>query len=566
MKKLINNPRHVVRETLEGLVDTTDYLALVDDENIVLVRDIAKRSERPVAVLSGGGSGHEPAHAGYVGTGMLTAAIAGDVFTSPSVDAVLAAILAVSGPAGAVLVVKNYTGDRLNFGLAAELAREQGIPVEVVIVADDISLRDIVAANRRRGIAGTVFVHKIAGAAAAKGLPLQDVAKIANRAATAVTSMGVGLGACTLPLAGKPSFTLSDTEIEYGLGIHGEKGVKRIAMKPADEIVDDVLAQIMTELPANAKHVALLVNGLGATPPAELHIIARHALATLRKNGIAPIRAWVGNYMTALEMPGFSLSVLALDEELLELLDAPSQTPAWGGSGRITEHRTIVSLPKKPTIEIEPLLSSPLTASLVRVSADVAHTLIAAEPELTDLDAKAGDGDLGASLSRGAQAMLDLPAEAYQTPSQFLASLAQSVRRAIAGSSGPFYAVGLLRASRELVGIAEPTQAQWQTAFAAGVAAIMEMGGAKRGDRTMVDALYAASEQWHTSLMQGIAGSIAFASAVKAATDAANETANMRPHLGRASYLGERAIGIPDGGAIAVSLWLNAIKKSLSAK
>jgi ATP-dependent dihydroxyacetone kinase len=564
MKKLINDPRHFVNEALEGLVDSTDHLALVEGENIVLVRNLPKPPNRHVAVLSGGGSGHEPAHAGYVGAGMLTAAIAGDVFTSPSVDAVLAGIVAAAGPAGALLIVKNYTGDRLNFGLAAELAREQGIPVEIIVVADDVSLRNIVPADRWRGIAGTVFVHKIAGAAAAKGWPLAQVAAIATRAAQAVKSMGVGLGACTVPSAGKPSFTLSDTDIEYGLGIHGEKGVQRLAMKPADDIVHDVLEHILAEVPADADHVALLINGLGATPPAELQIVARHALATLREKGLTPRRVWTGNYMTALEMPGFSLSVLPLDDELLDLLDAPSQTTAWVGSGRVAQ-RQVIPLASTTSGETQaPIHMGPLTTALKHVATDVAHALIAAEPELTDLDAKAGDGDLGASLSRGAQAMLDLPESAYQTPTTFLAALAQGVRRAIAGSSGPFYAIGLLRASRTLADIDVPSPAQWQAAFEEGMAAIMAMGGAKPGDRTMVDALSAASLAWHSALAQGIDGETAFAKATDAAEKAAQDTANMPPRLGRASYLGERAVGIPDGGAVAVSLWLHAIKQSMA--
>lgn len=566
MKKLINDPRHLVRETLEGLVDTVDYLALMEDENIVVVRDLPDLATRPVAVLSGGGSGHEPAHAGYVGAGMLTAAVAGDVFTSPSVDAVLAGIMSVAGPAGALLIIKNYTGDRLNFGLAAELAREQGIPVEVVLVADDVSLRDMVPANRRRGIAGTVLVHKVAGAAAAKGWPLSKVAAVAARAASAVGSMGVGLSACTVPSAGKPSFTLDDTEIEYGLGIHGEKGVRRVQMKTADAIVDDILEQILAEVPAGTDRVALLVNGLGGTPPAELHVVIRHALATLRANGITPARAWVGNYMTALEMPGFSLSVLALDDELMELLDAPSQAPAWVGSGRLTERRATVAAPKGLEIALTSALAGPLSATLQRIAADVAHTLIAAEPELADLDAKAGDGDLGASMARGGQAMLDLPTQAYHTPSQFFALLAQGMRRAIAGSSGPFYAVGLVRASRELVGIAEPTSAQWQAAFAAGMNAVMEMGGAKPGDRTMVDALCAANDAWRQALNESADGLYAFDKAVIAAKVAAENTANMQPRLGRASYLGERAVGVPDGGAVAVACWLESLRKSIAAK
>ncbi|CAM3939241.1 dihydroxyacetone kinase family protein [Bordetella tumulicola] len=563
MKKLINDPRHIVREALEGLVDTTGHLALVQGENIVVLRDLPQPDQRPVAVLSGGGSGHEPAHAGYVGAGMLSAAIAGDVFTSPSVDAVLAAILSVAGPAGALLVVKNYTGDRLNFGLAAELAREKGIPVEAVVVADDVALRDIVPAERRRGIAGTVWVHKIAGAAAAKGWSLNKVAAVAARAAASIGSMGVGLGACTVPSAGTPSFSLGETEIEYGLGIHGEKGVRRVNMKPADAIVQDMLEQILAEIPGDTHQVALLVNGLGATPPLELQIVARHALATLRARGLTPTRAWVGNFMTALEMPGCSLSVLSLDGELLELLDAPCAAPAWTASARLTEERATVSAPAGLEVEFTLTPEGPLTATLQRIATGVAHALIAAEAELADLDAKAGDGDLGASMARGGQAILDLPPEAFHTPNQFFASLAQSMRRAIAGSSGPFYAVGLLRASRELADVAQPTPTQWQTAFAAALDAVMEMGGAKPGDRTMVDALAAASDAWHSALSAGTDGVEAFSQAVDAAGKAAEDTANMQPRLGRASYLGERAVGIPDGGAVAVTCWLQALRVGL---
>lgn len=564
MKKLINDPRHIVQEALEGLVDTNNHLALIDGENIVIPRDLPGPDARPVAVLSGGGSGHEPAHAGYVGTGMLTAAIAGDVFTSPSVDAVLAGILSVAGPAGALLVVKNYTGDRLNFGLAAELARDKGIPVEVVLVADDVSLRDMVTPDRRRGIAGTVFVHKIAGAAAAKGWPLEKVAAVATRAAAAVGSMGVGLGACTVPSAGTPSFTLGETEVEYGLGIHGEKGVRRVGLKTADEIIDDILREILAELPADAGPVALLVNGLGATPPLELHIVARHALATLRAKGLTPTRAWVGNFMTALEMPGCSLSVLPLDDELLELLDAPCNAPAWPASGgRVTGPRKTVPAPEGLTVDLASVPAGPLTAKLRQVATGVAHALIAAEAELGELDAKAGDGDLGASMARGGQALLDLPAEAYHTPNLFFAALAQGMRRAIAGSSGPFYAVGLVRASRELADAVQPTPEQWQAAFAAGLDAVMEMGGAKPGDRTMVDALSAANETWQSALKTGVSGIDAFSQAVDAAFKAAEATAHMQPRQGRASYLGDRAIGIPDGGAVAVTCWLNALRTGL---
>lgn len=554
MKKLINDPRHLVRELLEGTVDLSPRLALLDGEDVVIRADLPAPAERKVAIISGGGSGHEPAHAGYVGRGMLTAAVAGDVFTSPSTDAVLAAILAVSGPAGAVLVVKNYTGDRLNFGLAAELARQQGIPVEVVVVADDVALRDLVARDRRRGIAGTVLVHKLAGAAAERGLALAEVAGIARSAAAALGSMGVALGACTVPSVGKPGFELGDNEIEFGLGIHGEKGVERTTMLTADEIVASLLDSIVVdlELKPGAK-VALMVNGLGSTPPMELAVVSRAALANLRGRGIAVERAWTGNFMTAIEMPGVSLTVLPLDEQRNGLFDDATDVPVWPGDGRIAE-RKLVKVPPQPV----PAKASPgpLSPRLKQVALAVAEALEAAEQMLGDLDAKSGDGDLGASMVRGANAIRALGDNSFSSPARLLSDLGNALRRAIAGSSGPFYATALLRAAAVLAEKADPTQQDWQAAFEAGTAAIMELGGAKPGDRTMVDALAPATDAWKKS------GS--FADAVKAADAGAKATSDMLPALGRASYLGKRALGHPDGGATAVAVWLGAIGANIA--
>src|SRR4051794_359112 len=265
---------------LEGLCDLHPNLALLQTEDVVVRAGLPPPAERPVAILSGGGAGHEPAHAGYVGAGLLTGAIAGDVFTSPSVDAVLAGIRAAAGPAGAVLVVKNYTGDRLNFGLAAELARAEGIPVELVVVADDVALHATVPPERRRGIAGTVLVHKLAGAAADAGQTLTAVTALARDAAAELGSMGVALGACTVPAAGRPGFEIGPAEIELGLGIHGEQGVERAALQPADALVERLLGTILADRGLHAgEKVALLVNGLGGTPPMELAILARRGIA-----------------------------------------------------------------------------------------------------------------------------------------------------------------------------------------------------------------------------------------------------------------------------------------------
>jgi dihydroxyacetone kinase len=429
VKKLINSPRTVVREMLEGLADLHPGLAILESDNVVLRAGLPPPAQRPVALLSGGGSGHEPAHAGYVGQGMLTAAVAGEVFTSPSVDAVLAAIRASAGPAGALLIVKNYTGDRLNFGLAAELARADGIPVEEVIVADDVALRGVVANDRRRGIAGTVLVHKIAGAAAAAGRSLADVARLARAAAGDLGTMGVALGACTVPTAGRPGFELGADEIELGLGIHGEAGVERAAMMPVDALVERLLTAIQADRGlGTGSRVVLLVNGLGGTPPMELAIVARAAVALLRTRGVSVERAWSGTFLSALEMPGVSLSLLPVDDERLALLDAATTAPAWPGPGRL-DTRAIVAAPPVPSSRTA---KGPADPRLIDGLLAIAAALEAAEDRLADLDGRAGDGDLGASMVRAATALRGLASEPWQArcwPRPVTACAARSAAR-----------------------------------------------------------------------------------------------------------------------------------------
>lgn len=554
MKKLINDPRHVVREMLEGLADLTPGIALLADADVVVRAGLPAPAFRKVAVLSGGGAGHEPAHAGYVAPGMLSAAICGDVFTSPSVDAVLSGIRAASGPAGALLIVKNYTGDRLNFGLAAELARTEGIPVEIVTVADDVALRDTVEPARRRGIAGTVLVHKIAGAAAEAGADLAEVARLASAAAADLGSMGVGLDACTVPAAGKPGFSLGADEAELGLGIHGEQGVARVKLPAADALVETILSRIVADRGlARGDRAVLLVNGLGATPPMELAIVARHALTVLRGQGIVVERAWTGNFMTALDMPGASLTLLRVDDARLALLDAPTDAGAWPRDGHIPAARRMITATPLAT----PADNRPADATVKAAAHAVADALIAAEGELTELDSKAGDGDLGISLARGAEAIRALPDAAWADAPTALAALGNALRRAIAGSSGPFYATALMRAARTLP--AQPTARDWAVALRAAVDAISELGGAQPGDRTMIDALHPAADALAAAAGTTTARA-AWAAAVDAAAAGAAATAAMHPRLGRASYLGDRAVGAVDAGAAAVVIWMRALQ------
>jgi ATP-dependent dihydroxyacetone kinase len=569
MKRLMNSADTVVREMLEGVVSLGRDVAILDDENVVVRTDLGPRDHRNVTVLSGGGSGHEPAHAGYVGAGMLTAAIAGDVFTSPSVDAVLEAIRAVTGPAGAVLIVKNYTGDRLNFGLAAELARAEGIPVETVVVADDVALKDIVPRERRRGIAGTVLVHKIAGAAAEAGASLEEVARLARLAAEDVGSMGIALGACTLPAVGTPGFSLGENEIEVGLGIHGEKGVRRTPMTSVDRLAEQVLDTIIADRRLErGDRIVLLVNGLGATTPMELSILARDAINGLRRRGMEVARVWSGTFLSALDMQGFSLSVMAVNEGRLKLLDAATRAAAWPGLGEIGLQRPDARAHDQ-TAHSAPPVSSDIEPDAVgrqvrRAALAAADALDAAEPKLTELDSVAGDGDLGGSMKRAAEAIRVLPPTSFSSGAAGLSAIAAALRRAIGGSSGPFYAVALMRAARALSGLSSVTTTQWADAFVTAVDAVAELGGAQLGDRTMLDALRPAAEAFRSSARAGESGIEAWTAAVRAAEDGVEATRTMTPCLGRASYLGDRAKGHPDAGAAAVLEWMRALGAAMA--
>ncbi|MGO4455152.1 dihydroxyacetone kinase subunit DhaK [Arthrobacter sp. RAF14] len=332
MKKLINDPRAVVEEAVEGFGLAHPDLVTVHPDPIFITRKDAPAAGK-VGLVSGGGSGHEPLHAGYVGLGMLDAAVPGAVFTSPTPDQILPATLAADSGAGVVQIVKNYTGDVLNFETAAELAQAEGVDVRSVLVNDDVAVEDSLYTAGRRGVGGTVLVEKIAGAAAERGDSLDAVEEIANRVNANVRTMGVALSACTVPHAGVPSFDLAEDEIEIGIGIHGEPGRHRIPLENADAITARLLSPVLEDLQAApGQKVLLFVNGMGGTPQSELYIVFRAATQILAEAGLEVERSLVGNYITALEMQGCSISVLKLDDELVELWDAPVHTAAlrWG--------------------------------------------------------------------------------------------------------------------------------------------------------------------------------------------------------------------------------------------
>ncbi len=327
MKKFINAVDKVEDQMIQGMVKAyPQYVRKLDCGNVV-VR--SHKKEGKVALISGGGSGHEPAHGGYVGEGMLDAAVAGAVFTSPTPDQVLEGIKAVATDAGVLMVIKNYTGDVMNFEMAADMARDEGIKVAQVVVNDDVAVKDSLYTVGRRGVAGTVFVHKIAGALAETGADLEAVQAVAQKVIDNVRTMGAAIAPCTVPAAGKPGFELGEDEMEVGIGIHGEPGTHREPLKTADEIVDMLLAQILADLDFAGSEVAVMINSAGATPLMELFILNNRVADVLAEKGVKVYKTLVGEFMTSIEMAGFSISLLKLDSQLKELLDAKADTPGF---------------------------------------------------------------------------------------------------------------------------------------------------------------------------------------------------------------------------------------------
>jgi len=329
MKKLVNDVHEVVRESLEGFALVHADLVDVHFDPDYVTRHQPKAPGK-VGIVSGGGSGHEPLHSGFVGTGMLDAAVPGPVFTSPTPDPILEATKASDHGAGVLHIVKNYTGDVLNFETAAEMAELEDIEVTSVVVDDDVAVEDSLYTAGRRGVAGTVLVEKIAGAAAERGDDLATVTQIATTVNEQMRSMGLALGPCTVPHAGKPSFDLGEDEIELGIGIHGEPGYRRGHMEPADTLTEELYTKVRDDLAlTTGDRVVTLVNGMGGTPQSELYIVHRRLAQLLDADGVTIERSLVGDYVTSLEMPGVSITLLRVSDDLLDLFDAPVDTPAW---------------------------------------------------------------------------------------------------------------------------------------------------------------------------------------------------------------------------------------------
>ncbi|MBB4213916.1 dihydroxyacetone kinase [Rhizobium sp. BK212] len=536
MKHFFNRRENIVTEALDGLLLTSSNgrLARLDsfpDIKVILRADWDKSK---VAIISGGGAGHEPSHAGFVGKGMLTAAVSGEIFASPSVDAVLTAIRAVTGPKGALLIVKNYTGDRLNFGLAAEKARAEGFDVEMVIVADDIAIPGI---NQPRGVAGTLFVHKIAGYHAERGDDLQTVAAHAAAAAGDIVSLGMSLSTCSVPGQAHED-RLGADEGELGLGIHGEPGVERITLQPVADIVATMVARLSPTLREGASH-ALLINNLGAVPPLEMTVIAK---AVLSSSLAARIRLIIGPapMMTALNMNGFSLSLIRLDAAREAALTAAVEPHAWMPAVERHEIR-IIAAPRTSAGLNGAAVAGENTRNRRLITALCEH-LISQESELNRLDSRVGDGDTGSTVASGARSVLArLDMLPLDRPAATLASLGDILGTSMGGSSGVLLSIFFTAAAKAMA-----DKADISAALLAGLDRMTFYGGAGVGDRTMVDALSPA--------LQALESGDITAAARAAAAGAESTKTMMKARAGRASYVGERDLaGVADPGAVAVA-------------
>jgi ATP-dependent dihydroxyacetone kinase len=539
--QFINAKDSLVVDAIDGLLRSSGGANLARLDGYPGIKVVLRTDHKPghVAIVAGGGSGHEPAHASFVGKGMLTAAVCGEVFASPSIDAVFAAIMAVTGKAGCLVIFKNYTGDRLNFGLAVERARALGKKVEVVIVKDDIALPD---SPQPRGIAGVMFVEKIAGHYAEQGGDLKTVAAMARKAADALVSLGISLSSCTLPGIGRED-RVPAGKAELGLGLHGEPGVDLVNFESARQAAL-LLVERLFAAAKPARSYALLVNNLGSTTPLEMNLLTNEVLASRRA---AKVKLVLGpaTLVSSLDMHGFSLSLLPLTPDFEKALLSPASPLVWPPIRTHVKPR-LVKLPRE-------MKGKPVRASRNReLSALVSRAcdiLMAAESKLNKLDARVGDGDTGSTVATAARHLqAALPLMPLARLDRFFAATSEALSRSMGGSSGVLLAIFFAAASQSA-----SAGASWRDALSAGLARMMAYGGAKPGDRTMIDALAPAL----AALPRGLDA------AAKAARAGADSTARMRSaRAGRSSYVpSSNLAGIADPGAEAVATLLEGLSR-----
>ncbi|OOE43414.1 dihydroxyacetone kinase [Salinivibrio kushneri] len=529
---ILNSKESFVMDSIEGTLYTSmrENLTFLDFDNDIKV--VARRdwNKDKVALICGGGSGHEPAHAGFVGKGMLTAAVCGDLFAAPSVDAVLNAILHVTGDAGCLVIIKNYTGDRLNFGLAVEKAKEMGRNVDLIVVGDDIS---IPGNPQPRGIAGTLFVQKVAGYVAENGGSLEEVKQAAVDAHDKTASIGVALTSCSLP--GESNDRIAQEKAELGLGIHGEAGIETIDLPKAKELVATMVSKLEEAKPFSDN--AILLNNLGGLSPIEMNIVAKEVMESSLGNKAKYVVS--GALMTAIDMKGFSISAIQLTANIGKALASDVETTAWPG---VVARREVPKTQCQNQIN-EKAFTPSHDDETALVLSKVCQSIIDIERELNHLDSIVGDGDTGSTFAAGARKVL-AQLEAKQLPLQdkakLLTTIADCLTSVMGGSSGVLLSIMFTAAGRDY-----EMNRSLPKALQAGLEQMMSYGGAKPGDRTMIDALYPAIEAW---VEHG------FNSAIDAAKAGAESTVSMTSaKAGRSSYLNSDSLsGTKDPGAFAV--------------
>ncbi|TDH67685.1 hypothetical protein CCR75_006888 [Bremia lactucae] len=580
-KQLVRESHTIVDDMMVGIALSHPHLVLEPTQRVLLHRNYMTIRERQVTIISGGGSGHEPAHAGYIGEGMLTGVVCGAVFASPSSQQVLTAIRLAAGPHGCLLVVKNYTGDRLNFGLAVEQAKAEGFKCDMVIVGEDVA---VVNPNTgRRGLSGTVFVHKLVGAAAKLGRNLATLVNLVDALTSMnqIGTMGVAIKPCSLPGQENTTRTWGDNEMELGLGIHGEPGVAKCEQQDVPLLCKTLIEKITVKSSvglslAQGSKAVLMVNNLGSTTAMELYVVAKYAVETLQAKGIELERVIVGSFMTALDMAGFSLSLWNSngDAEMLALFDEPTTAPAWtympfdSSQSSISETFIKVIPPETHKTFERPVAVSNAGRLLEKCILAICRTLIQNEAQLTEWDTKVGDGDCGTTFKVAAEAIMEDVKIHYplNDASQTMCALADSVRRSAGGTSGVLYVIFLTAASLFLKSCKEVDTVAWIGAFRAGICAVQKYGGAKEGSRTMMDALIPSLRALDNTNMNTRFELVE--AAAKAAQDGADATTQISTQqaCGRAGYIGEEfGVGVPDPGAKAAALWIQAIANSLKA-
>ncbi len=584
MKKVMNEPEDLILEMCNGMAMAHPELEFMKKYKVMKKKDL---NENKVTLISGGGSGHEPAHAGLVGKGMLDAAVCGDVFASPSQIQVYQAIKATAGKKGALLVIKNYSGDIMNFKNAAHLASEDGIPVEYVKVDDDIAVEDSLYTVGRRGVAGTVLVHKIAGAAAEEGRDLMEVKAVAEKAAENVRSIGFALTSCTVPASGSPTFELGEDEIEYGVGIHGEPGIRREKGASADELAERMANDLLKDLKmedGETSEIAILVNGFGGTPLQELYLFNNAVTRILTDKKITINRAFVGNYMTSIDMAGVSLTVMKLDEELKTLLSSVSTAPAFRVDGPVPGVEYIdpedddetkpvsfeVETPEEDAVIKNHTVTLENIVYLVDKMSDI---IIKNEVPFCELDSHAGDGDFGMSISKGFKQLKrewkDILSQENLTIGSFLDASSMVIMEYCGGASGPIWGSAFRAAGKAAEDRMELTVEEFADMLQAAAKGIQDTGersfgrGAEVGDKTLVDALVPCADSWSASAADGDDFKTAFEKGAVAAVEGAEKTKDIVARMGRAGTVGERSLGHPDAGAYALGVIFTELSESL---